>query len=43
MKDNLRIDAIASASLVSKPSMMEAALLGGTYEVECRDKNGKLK
>jgi hypothetical protein len=43
MKDNLRIDAIASASLISKPSIMEAALLGGTYEVECRDKDSKLK
>lgn len=43
MKDNLKIGAEASASLVSKPSMMEGVLLGGTYEVECRDKEGNLK
>lgn len=32
-----------SASLVSKPSVMEEVLTRGIFEVECRDKNGNLK
>lgn len=43
MKDNLKIGAEASASLVSKPSLMEGALLSGIFEVELRDKDGNLK
>lgn len=43
MKDKMNAIDHQGASLVSKPSMMEEAIIRGIFEVECRDKNGNLK
>ena len=43
MKDKMNPVDNQSASLVSRPSMMEQAIIRGIFEVECRDKDGNLK
>lgn len=43
MKDKANAVDIQGASLISSPMMAEKAALSGIFEVECRDKNGKLK
>jgi hypothetical protein len=43
MKDKMYPIDHQGASLISKPSLEELAKITGIFEVECRDKNGKLK
>jgi hypothetical protein len=43
MKEKMFLIDRQGASLISKPSLEELAKLTGIFEVECRDKDGKLK